>query len=163
MASVVTLGLAKIEVGELESDGGMGTSLAPLGYTYKETAQMAQEDGTTTDHEVEELDTPLESSTQPGKLSFNFSIADPDLDTLAKIFGGTVTGTKWNMPDASPELELSVRITPRKGLMFEIPRAKVVAKFNGSFSKTTLFLVEVSCTVLQPLKSGTSRVTVTRL
>jgi hypothetical protein len=163
MASVVTLGLSKIEVGAIAGDGGMATTLAPLGYTYQDTAQMQQEDGTTTDFIVEELDTPLASITQPGKLSFNFSIADPDVGTLQKIFGGTAAADTWSAPDASPELELSVRITPKQGLMFEIPRAKIAAKFNGSFSKTSLFLVEVSCSVLQPVKAGVPRITVTRL
>jgi hypothetical protein len=165
MASVVTLGLAKIEVGAIESDGAMSTSLSPLGYTYEGTAQMQQEDGTTTDYIVEELDTPLESNTQPGKITFNFSVADPDVDTLATIFGGTANTTKgtWEAPDASPELELSVKITPKKGLSFEIPRAKITAKLNGTFSKTSLFLVEVSCTVLQPTKAGVPRITATKL
>ncbi|MDR2139773.1 MAG: hypothetical protein LBP50_09530 [Tannerella sp.] len=167
MASTVTLGLAEIKVGAIDADGGMGTSLSRLGYTFQNTAQMQQEDGTTTDFIVEELDTPLASITQPGKLSFNFSIADPDVDTLAKIFGGTADTTStpntWSAPDASPELELSIEIVPKQGLKFKIPRAKVTAKFNGSFSKTSLFLVEVSCVVLQPVKAGEPRITVTKL
>jgi hypothetical protein len=163
MASTVTLGLSKIEVGAIAADGGMSTTLAALGYTYENTAQMQQEDGTTTDLNVEELDTPLATITKPGKLNFNFSIADPDVDTLAEIFGGTATSTTWSAPDSSPELELSVVITPRQGLKFEIPRAKITAKMNGTFSKESLFLVEVSCTVLQPTKSGEPRITVTKL
>jgi hypothetical protein len=161
MASVVTLGLSKIEVGTIAADGGMGTTLAQLGYTYKDTAQMQQEDGTTTDFTVEELDTPIESITEAGKLTFNFSIADADLTTFAALFGGTATSTSWSMPDTVPDVEMSVKITPKKGLIFSIPRAKVTAKLNGSFSKTNLFLVEVSCVVLQPKKAATSRVTFT--
>jgi hypothetical protein len=145
----------------------MATTLTPLGYTYENTAQMQQEDGTTTDFNVEELDTPLATITKPGKLAFNFSIADPDVSTFASIFGGTVSGTgagaTWSAPDASPELEMSVSITPKQGLKFDIPRAKIAAKLNGTFSKENLFLIEVACTVLQPTKAGEPRIKVTKL
>ena len=39
-----TIGLSKIEVGAIAEDGGMGDTLAVLGYTYQDTCTMTQED-----------------------------------------------------------------------------------------------------------------------
>jgi hypothetical protein len=62
-------------------------------------------------------------------------------------------------PDNIPVIEQSVKITPQQGLVFEIPRMKIVAKINGEFSKKALLLIEVTGTVLQPTKSGIKKYT----
>ena len=65
--AIYTLGLSKIEVGATAEDGGMGESLAQLGYTYKDTCKMTQEDPETTDHYAEEVDDPVVSISRGGK------------------------------------------------------------------------------------------------
>ena len=153
-----TVGLSSIEVGEIATDGGMGTALETLGLTYQDTCKFMQEDPETTDFYAEEVDDPVFSMSRSGKNIFNFSIMNPELVTLQKLLGGTITGTgsaaKWSPPIVMPIIEKSVRITPQQGLLFNIPRMKIVTKINGEFSKKGLFLLEVTGTVLQPTKAG---------
>jgi hypothetical protein len=153
-----TIGLSKIEVGNVASDGGMGQTLAQLGLTYQDTCKMTQDDPETTDFYAEEVDDPVFSMSRAGKTTFAFSIMNPELTTLQKTMGGAITGTgddaKWSPPDSIPVIEQSVRITPQQGIAFDIPRLKIVAKINGEFSKKGLFLIEITGTVLSPTKAG---------
>jgi hypothetical protein len=158
-----TIGLSSIEIGAIASDGGMGTTLATLGYTFQDTCKLTQEDPETTDFYAEEVDDPVFSMSKAGKTTFAFSIMNPELATLQSMLGGTVTGTgdaaKWSAPATMPVIEKSVKITPQQGLVFEIPRMKIVSKINGEFSKKGLLLLEVTGTALQPTKSGTTKYT----
>ena len=162
-----TVGLAKIEVGDIAADGGIGTTLASLGYTYQDTCKMTMEDPEVTEHYAEEVDDPVISISRGGKTVFNFSVMDADLTTLKALLGGDVTGTapaqKWEAPDKIPIIEKSVRITPEQGLKFEIIRMKLDAKINAEFSKKGIFLIDVVGTVLQPTKALAKKMTVTKI
>lgn len=161
--SLVTLGLSKIEVGDIGADGAMGDTLAPLGYTYQDTCKMTQEDPETTEHYAEEVDDPIVSISRGGKTNFAFSIMDADVNVLKTLFGGTVTGDSWSAPAKLPAIEKSVRITPEQGLKFDIPRMKLASKINGEFSKKGLFLIDVAGTVLQPTKADEPKMTATKI
>lgn len=167
---IYTLGLSQIEAGAIAADGGMGTTLATLGYTYQDTCKMTQEDPETTDHYAEEVDDPVVSISRGGKTNFAFSIMDPSVTVLANLLGGkategngSTTQDKWEAPDSIPTVEKSIRITPQQGLKFEIPRMKLVSKINAEFSKKGILLIEVAGTVMQPTKSGTAKMTATLL
>ncbi len=156
--SNITRGVNQITVGAIAVDGGPGATLAALGLTKEGTAKMSQTDASTQDIMVEESDTPLDSIVTPGKISFTWTIANPDTMTLVALFGGTATGTSpnkiWNMPATVITQELTVKITPRKGMSVTFPRASVTAKMNGDFSKTDVFGIDVTITPLLPTKSG---------
>jgi hypothetical protein len=165
--SVVTLGLSKIEVGAIAADGGMGTSLDTLGYTYQDTCKMTQDDPETTEHYAEEVDDPIVSISRGGKTNFAFSVMDADLTVLQTLLGGETTGTgdtqKWSAPDKLPVIEKSVRITPEQGLKFEVPRMKLASKINAEFSKKGILLIDVAGTVLKPTKAGVKKMTATKI
>lgn len=165
--NVYTLGLSKIEVGDMATDGGMGATLVTLGYTYQDTCTMSQDDPETTEHYAEEVDDPVVVLSRAGKTNFNFSIMDADLTTLAALLGGKVTGTgdtaKWEAPDKLPTIEKSVRITPEQGLKFEVPRMKLTSKINATFSKSGIMLIDVVGTVMQPTKANTPKMTATKI
>jgi hypothetical protein len=85
-------GLAAVEMGTIEPDGGMATSLTPVGETVSGTATMAQEDNTTTNFTIEESSSPIESFiSESGAISFAWSSYKIDSATLYKFFGGVVT------------------------------------------------------------------------
>ncbi len=162
---VYTLGLSKIEVGAIGTDGAMGTSLAALGYTYQDTCKMTQDDPETTDLYAEEVDDPVVSISRGGKTNFAFSLMNPSVTSLADLLGGTAdeaAGT-WTAPDTIPTVEKSVRITPEQGLKFEIPRLRMVSKINAEFSKKGILLIEISGTVMKPEKEGLAKMTATLL
>lgn len=166
---IYTIGLSKIEVGDIGADGAMGTTLATLGYTYQDTCKMTQEDPETTDHYAEEVDDPVVSISRGGKTNFAFSIMNPSVMVMADLLGGKATEgsgatkDKWEAPDKIPTVEKSVRITPEQGLKFEIPRMKLVSKINAEFSKKGILLIEVAGQVMQPTKAGTPKMTATLL
>jgi len=155
--NVYTLGLSKIEMGDIGADGGMGQSLDVVGETLQGTCNITQEDPVTNDFYAEELDDPIVSISRRGKTTAAFSIANPNLDTLVKFFGGKITGTgataKWSAPKQLPDTEMSLRITPQMGLIWEFPRMKINAKIDGSFSREKIFVIAVSGTALQPSKT----------
>jgi hypothetical protein len=158
MADVYTLGLAKIEIGNIAEDGGMGTTLAAWGQTLQGTCNITQDDPETNEFFAEELDDPVVSISKRGKTTLAFSIMNPDLAALANTLGGTVTGEapnqKWNAPNGIPTIEKSVKVTPQQGHIWEFPRMKISAKINGSFSRENLFVIEVTGTALTPTKAG---------
>ena len=160
--SKVTLGLSEIlgKAEELAStaDAFKETGYTRFGLTYQDTAKMAQEDGETTEFFAEEEDDPIDQITKAGKVTFIFSIMDPDLTTLTRLFGGEVASDVWQYPDALADIEESVIVKSKKGLCFHVSRGRVKAKFNGDFSKKGLLLLEVTVTVMKPTKAGVKKI-----
>lgn len=158
MAGLITVGVAKIEVGAIAVDGGMGTTLAPLGYTEEGSAAINMDDPTETEFNVEELETPLHIQSKAGKIAIAFKVANPDEDTLVSVFGGSKTGTgstavyKW--PVTPVIIERSIKITPAQGMGINVPRAKITAKFSSEIGRAALLGIEVTGTVLQPTKAN---------
>jgi hypothetical protein len=167
MANLVTLGLSAILGSDNElTDASKAfdeTGYTKYGLTYKDTAQMNQEDGTETEFYAEEEDDAIETTTQPGKTTLSFSIMNPTLDALKRLLGGEVANEIWAYPDTVATVENSVIIKPNKGLMFHIARGKVKAKFNGSFAKSGLMLLEVTVTALKPNTDGVKKMYVKKI
>lgn len=156
--SKVTLGLSAILAKDSElaahADAFKEEGYTAYGLTFEDTCTMNQEDGETTEFYAEEEDEAIDEITKQGKTTFAFSVMDPTLDSLKRLFGGEIASNIWNYPDTVAEVEASIIIKPRKGLMFHLSRARVKAKFNGQFSKKGLMLLEVTATVLKPTKAG---------
>ena len=165
MATLVTLGLSKIlgKVGEPNAGDFTETGYTAFGLTYEDTCNMSQEDPETTEFYAEEEDDPVEIAEKAGKTLFNFSIMNPDLTTLTRLFGGTVASNIYAYPDTVATVEESVIIVPRKGLKFQVPRMKLVSKINGEFSKKGLLLIEVQGTVMKPATAGLKKMYVKKV
>jgi len=165
MATLVTLGLSKIlgKVGEPESGDFSETGYTVFGLTYEDTCTMSQDDPETTEFYAEEEDDPVEITEKQGKITFAFSIMNPELETLQRLFGGTIASNIYAYPDTVSTVEESVIILPRKGLKFQVPRMKLTSKINGEFSKKGLLLIEVTGTVLKPTTSGLKKMYVGKI
>ncbi len=163
--STITLGLSKIlgKTGEPTKCDFQENGYTAYGLTYQDTAKMTMEDGEETEFYSEENDDPEEIITKAGKTIFNFSVMNPDLTTLKRLFGGEITADIYAYPDATADIEESLIIIPRKGLKFQVPRAKIKAKFNGEFSKKGLLLLEVTATVTKPTTAGLKKLYVTKI
>ena len=166
-AKLITLGLTKIEIGDILPDGSMGTTLTQIGYTDRDSCVFSSEDPEETEIEVEEVDDPIDIITRGGKKTLTFTLADPDETALALLMGGTGVATtgqeSYTAPDTFPIIEQSIKVTPNRGLILSIPRARIVAKWNGTFSKTSQLKIDVVATVMTPTKSGLAPFSTTRV
>ncbi|MCZ2480006.1 hypothetical protein [Aquirufa nivalisilvae] len=161
---VITMGLSKIEIGEIAVDGGMGTSLSQLGLTYEGTCKLTTDEPEITEHYAEEVEDPIVINQKKGKTMFEFSIMDPNADTLEAVLGGTVAAGPpkvWNSPRTSVTIERSIKISPEEGMTFSIPRGLITAKMNAEFSRKNIFLIDVKVRVLTPNKAATSPIIAT--
>ena len=102
MATLVTLGLSKIlgKVGEPTALNFTETGYTAFGLTYEDTCKMSQEDPEVTEFYAEEEDDPVETVEKQGKITFTFSIMNPDLPVLKRLFGGEIASDIWSYPDA---------------------------------------------------------------
>jgi hypothetical protein len=154
----VIIGLAEVALGAPATDGGMGTTLSPLGYTLIDTCQLTFDDDTVNDFNVEELDYAFFSQRIKGNINVAFSVANPSLNALLEVCGGTITGTGdaavWNAPNNAPTIELSLKITPKQGFIFSFPRVSISAKMSQTVGKNQLTTLDVTGKALVPLKDG---------
>ncbi|WP_259014453.1 hypothetical protein [Emticicia fluvialis] len=154
MADLITIGLAKIEVAPLGTDGAMGSPLATIGHTAEGSCTIETADPELTDFFIEEQDEPIHTAAKMAVTTITFQLAAPDLVQCQAVFGGNITGTGsaavWNYPSSLEKIEKSVKITPKEGIVFKIPRAKITAKFTGQFGRSETLKVEVVITVLKP-------------
>jgi len=164
MAETRTLGLSSIEISDIASDGGIGATFAPLGVTYKDSAELTSDEPEITEHYSEENDEPEETISKRGLTKIKWSIIDSDADTLVKILGGTATGTApnkvWSAPSSVVDIEKSIKITPKAGKAINIVRARLVAKINYKLSRTGILLIDIVATVLTPKKADTDPYTI---
>jgi len=139
------------------------TGYEVFGLTYEDTCNMSQDDPEETEFYAEEEDDPIEVITKQGKTKFSFSIMNPTLETLKRLFGGEIATDIWAYPDTVATVEESLIILPKKGLKFQIPRARLKSRLNGEFSKKGLMLIEVSATVLKPNTTGLKKLYVSKV
>jgi hypothetical protein len=164
---LITTGLAKIEIGDVLTDGSMGTSLTQYGYTDKDSCEFTTDDPTETVFEAEEADDPIHISYKGGKKQVKFNIADPDEAAMALFMGGTAVSTPgaetYEAPSTFTVVEKSIKITPVEGIILSIPRGNIVAKLTGKFAKSDKLKLECTATILTPTKDGLAPFSTTRV
>lgn len=164
MPEQVTLGLSKIEIGELAVGGGPATTFEKFGTEYEGSTSYEVADGTDSEVRSDEQDDPLFSITRPGTTTFTFEIASYDPDVMAAYMGGTVDAGPpkvYNEPDSTVTQERTIRITSEFGLIATINRGSMTAKMVGKFNRdaTDPMRIQVNVKVLKPTLEGTPRVT----
>ena len=150
------MGVSQILFGAIAADGGMGTNLAPVGYTNQDSCTVTMDDPDVTEFYAEEVDMPVVTKSKKGKVTIALSVMNPSIETLAMFLGGTAdtTNLEWNNGTTYENIELSCRIIPDQGFIFDIPRLKIDAKINGSLNNSSILTLDITGTVLQPEKEG---------
>lgn len=160
MAEIHALGLEFIKIGDVDAGGGMGATLAAVGKTYKDTAELVQADPEVTEFYVEEEDDPVEELSKRGITEVRWGVINMTPADMVKVLGGTVSGTApsdtWNAPATTPEIEQSVQIKDKKsGRVLNIPRARISAKIDWKLARTGIAIVSIVAKILVPT-DGTS-------
>jgi hypothetical protein len=162
-----SIGLQSLKIGDVDATGGMGTTLAALGVTLADSAELVQEDGATTDINSEENDDPEEIIEEKGKTTLKFSIIDYTPATLEKVLGGTVTGvgeaSVWSAPSSLEVIEKSIEIISKSNVKYEIVRARIKAKINAKFSKKGVAQIDIVATVMTPTLSTAKSLSISKV
>jgi hypothetical protein len=161
MAKKSMFGLDAVEFGDIATDGGVATTFSALGLTFKDTFEILEADPTETDFFSEENDDPELSITTKGALTMKFQLMNFDAESIAELKGGSVASDIYSADSFTINIEKSVKVTPKEGFIFTIPRAKITAKFTGKLSKSELMNIEVMIKVMNPKKTGTKPYTMT--
>lgn len=154
-----TNGIQEVSFGDIGTDGAIATSFTPLGYTAEGSFKINQEEGQKNEFMVEETDLPVFVTEKPGALNFEFELADPDADSMIKVFGGSKQGTTYQPPDKQVSVEKSFRVKPNQGYGFDVTRAKVTGTFSSDYGRDAILKVKVSVKVLAPTKVGAKKFT----
>lgn len=148
MPILSTMGLKKIYItpagttpGEMPANG---PAWLDLGDVYKDTCQLVDDDVEQTKHESE---TSAKVITLMGKYvtAVNLTLMDPDMELLARYFGGTLSGTKgkrkWLRPLKPVYKEWAIWLMPEEGFFVGCPNVVVVPKFEITYSVKGICLV----------------------
>ncbi|GHT15043.1 hypothetical protein AGMMS4956_14160 [Bacteroidia bacterium] len=169
MAEVRSVGLKSIRIGEIANDGDMGTVLEALGVTYKGTASLTTEEGTTTDFFSEENVYPEESVKEPGTTKLAWNIINLDPEALQKCLGGDVVAADgdnpavWKAPADVVNIEKSIEVLTAFGMKIQIPRANISATMQWNLARTEIAQVAIVATVLKPAKEGVAPYSVSKV
>lgn len=158
MAETKLLGVSKIEISDIAADGDVGTTFASLGNTYKDTAEITQEQDADIEHVCEEADDPFAIVPGVKKTKLKWAVTDFSPANLVKILGGTATGTApndtWTPPATSSIIEKSVKITPQSGKIITYPRVALRGLINYKLAKAGIAQVVIEGRVMTPTKTG---------
>jgi hypothetical protein len=152
-----TYGIASMVVDNINPADG--TALGDLDLDivdiiYRDTFDMTEEDGTTTDHYSEMDNTPFLSFEEPGKETLALQLTDTQVTMLETFLGGAVVsagGKKtWSKPANQGVNEKHIVITTTDGTIITIPRAKVVGKKNFTFRRNQPWTLAITLTPLTP-------------
>lgn len=149
------MGLKKVEMGDLASDGGRASVWTQHGYTAQDSCTMDTADPETTQIYAEEVDDPIYESKKGGLTTITFNIQNPSVDSLVKLCGGTKgSDGEWKKDGSLPDIEQSLKLSLTTGQTFIFPRCSIAAKFSGTIGKSDNLKLQVKATVLKPLKDG---------
>lgn len=150
MPVLATMGLKKIWITPSTGSETMpanGVAWVDLGDVYKDTCTLKDADGTETTHESETSSKKI-IQYEPGETTVELTLMDPDLDQLTKYFGGTLSGTagkrKWIRPRKLPYKEWAVWQQPEEGLLIGCPNARIIPKFEITYSAKGICLVPMT-------------------
>ncbi|MEZ7494509.1 hypothetical protein QO206_03365 [Leeuwenhoekiella aequorea] len=154
-------GLKSLKIEDInEADGlGAGEPIELKDDVYRDTFNIVEADGTTTDIYNEMDVDPVLSFSEQGKISATVQIMDTRVETLALLLGGeviTVAGTSktWSRPTVNLNLEKRVEFVTLDGYKMIIARGRIMGKINHQVRRNGIALVDITITALKPSVDG---------
>lgn len=154
--SKYSYGINSFLVADIDPTTGLGINpVETKEAVYRDTFNVAEEEGTTTDHYSEMDSTPKVSFTEIGKETITLQLMETDTATLANYLGGSVVveGGKntWEKPSGQATVEKHLTVVTEDGVTLTYPRVKVTARKNFQLRRNGLWLLDVTMTVLSPM------------
>ena len=160
-----SIGLKIAMFGDVNQNGGMPDKMKQRAKTLKGTASFNTEANQTQDfYSEEEPEVPEETViTEAGLKQIKLNFMEWDNEVLVAVFGGTIVtedvtieGVTYNVekyraPNSTVQVEKAVRVISRYGVVIDIPRAKIVARFIWNLTNTDIAQIEVTATCQAPI------------
>lgn len=148
-------GIESFLVGDIDPTTGLAINpVETKEDVYRDTFNVAEEEGSTTDHYSEMDSTPKVSFTEVGKETITLQLMDTSVQKLAAFLGGSVTveggRDTWKKPSGQATVEKHIKVVTMDGTTLEYPRVKVTARKNFQLRRNGLWLLDVTMTVLSP-------------
>lgn len=157
-------GIASVKFGTPTGSSTMPGSLTQWAQTVQGTLTLSEDESQTKKFFVEETTTPVHIViTEAGALNIRWRAYDLTPATIAIVKGGTAgtdgsgvsTMKTYAGPTSISTMELALQVNTTNGVVFNIYKTAVIARFDSSLSREQLLEVEVQATALDP-GSGTS-------
>lgn len=159
MATKYSYGISAFTIADIDPGTFLGINPVDVKeLVYRDSFNMTEEEGTTTDHYSEMDTTPKVSFTEVGKETITFQAMETQVDMLVLFLGGTKTTVasrdRWSKPTTATDIEKFVTITTNDGTTIQIPRCKITGRKNLQLRRNGIWLIDVTMTPLTP-KGGT--------
>ena len=155
-----SIGLKIAMFGDVNQNGGMPDKMKQLAKTLKGTASFNTEANQTQDfYSEEEPEVPEETViTEAGLKQIKLNFMEWDNEVLKSIFGGTVEPGEVTIDGVTYEvekfkaskdvvqIEKALRVISRYGVVIDIPRAKILARFVWNLAADQIAQIEIAAT-----------------
>jgi len=157
-------GIASVKFGIPTGLSTMPGTLTAWAQTVRGSLTLSEDEAQTKEFNVEEATTAVKRIvTSVGSLAIKWRAYDLTPSLVVVVKGGTAgtagSGGTAKLTYAGPvsvtTLELALEITTTNGVVFNIYKASVLARFDGGVSAESLLEMEVNATALDP-GAGTS-------
>lgn len=163
MADNVNYGLkvSGLRMGDPTEDGGISTALVSPGKVMTDTVEINPAEDNDTEFTEEGASDAFFIATKRGGRSGSFDIGTMDLEVIADLCGGAVTG----VGDAAyyaehigqpPVKHKTLEFDPMVGHKWLYPYVKISAHLVGRFRAGELNVIRVNFKTMQPPKAGVS-------
>jgi len=157
-------GIKTVKFGTPTGDSTMPETLTQWAQTVRGSLTLSEEEAQTKEFNVEEVSSPVkEIVTDAGALTAKWRAYDLTPSLVVVVKGGTAstegTGATAMVTYAGPtsvaSIDLALQIETTNGVIWNIYKASVLARFDGGISAENLLEMEVSAKALDP-GAGTS-------
>jgi hypothetical protein len=149
------LGLKSVKFGTPTDESAMPTSMEAFAQTVRGSMTVSETEPTIQDFNVEEQDAPVEQAiTESSKLEVTWRAYDLSPAILEKVKGGDSDSSSWEAPAKAVMIKLALEIETDNGTKIQVPKANVIARFDGTVGREDMLQLEVTATALDPGDGG---------
>ncbi|PZX18108.1 hypothetical protein LX69_01145 [Breznakibacter xylanolyticus] len=154
-----SFGLKTVKFGTPTGTVAMPAVLEQFAMTVKGSLKLSESEASLKEFYVEEQSAPVEQViAEDSQLTAEWQCYDIAPAIITKVKGGTVTAGEtsdtWAAPGSSSIIKLAVELETASGVKVLIPKASVVARFDGAMGKEELLMMSIKLTALDPGDGG---------
>ncbi|MBQ7143210.1 MAG: hypothetical protein IJR84_09185 [Bacteroidaceae bacterium] len=128
-----------------------------LGDVFQNTAKLSEEEQSKETFKSETSTRKIVIYGKPGDATIELELMSPDLDLLARYFGGTVvtdntTNKKsWERPSNFTAKPFAMMVLAENGLMLKCAQVSIAPRLEMDYSETGVFRVPMKISLVDPV------------